>query len=145
MIEIWGAENVQLSDLLDHVPTGTLNWSVMEMWAVARDDEIDILGLEQQAAESPTGLALSAERLRDVAGMLMQVIDGIVVGYRGSPPARSHADLRVTAEIVIEAIDSTVWRVYARDPSVIARLRRTYHDVRDVVPEIVIPPVHEQS
>jgi hypothetical protein len=46
---------------------------------------------------------------------------------------------------VIEALDSTLWRVDARDPAVIDLMRREYDDVRDVVPEIAIPPVHEQS
>lgn len=88
---------------------------------------------------------MSGDRLWDLARRLTQVIDGIIAGYRGTPPVRSDADLRVAAEVVIEAIDSTLWRVYARDPAVIDRVRRQYDDVRDVVPEIAIPPVHEQS
>lgn len=144
MIEIWDGANVQLSELLDHMSAETLDWSIMEMWAVAQDDT-DIVGLEQQAAESPSGLALSGTQLRDLAGGLTQVIDGIVAGHRGPPPTRSDADLRAAAEIVIEAVDSTFWRVYALDPAVIDRLRHGYDDVRDVVPEIAIPPVHEQS
>lgn len=145
MIEIWDGSNVHLSDLLDQVSATDLEWSVMELWAVARDDDTDIVALEQQAAESPTGLAVSGEQLQDLAGRLTQLIDGIVAGHRGTPPVRSDADLRAAAEIVIEAIDATLWRVYARNPAVIDRLRHEYDDVRDVVPEIAIPPVHVQS
>jgi hypothetical protein len=145
IIEIRDGSTVHLSDLLDQVSATDLDWSVMELWAVARDEDTDVVALERQAAESPTGLAVSGEQLQDLAGRLTQFIDGIVAGYRGTPPVRSDADLRTAAEIVIEAIDSTLWRVYARNPAVIDRLRHVYDDVRDVVPEIAIPPVHEQS
>ena len=83
--------------------------------------------------------------LRELAGRLLQVIDGIVAGYRDAPPARSDADLRGAAEVVIEAVDSTFWRIYARDPTVIERFRDHYPDMRDVVPEVGIPPLHERS
>jgi hypothetical protein len=80
MIEIWDGAAVRLSDMLDHVPTDDLDWSVMELWAVAGDDDTDVVGLEQQAAESPTGLVRSGEELRGLAGRLTQVIDGILGG-----------------------------------------------------------------
>jgi len=146
LIEIWDGPSVKLGDLLDGVsPAGDLRWSIMELWAVARDDGTDVLAMEQQAADSPTGLELSTEELRGIADQLLQLVDGIVVGYRGYPPTRSDPDLRASSEIVIEAIDSTLWRVYARDRRVIDDLRRYYDDVRDVDPEIALPPVHEQS
>jgi hypothetical protein len=145
MIEIWDGPAVRLSDLLDRIPERPdLNWSVMEIWAIARDDT-DVVALGQRADDSPTGLRMSAAELRDLAARLEQLVDGIAVGYRGDPPVRDDPDLRTSSAVVIEAIDSTLWRVYADDPTVIERVRRTYRDVRDVVPEIPIPPVHEQS
>jgi hypothetical protein len=78
MIEIWDGAAVRLSDMLDHVPTDDLDCSVMELWAVAGDDDTDVVGLEQQAAESPTGFVRSGEELRGLAGRLTQVIDGIL-------------------------------------------------------------------
>jgi hypothetical protein len=144
-IEIWGPE-IHLADLLDRLPTiDQLHWAVLEMWAVGRDDNIDIVAIEQRARDSPAGLAMSPSEIRKLATGLRQLIDAIVVGYRGDPPSRSDPDLRVTADVVIEAIDSTLWRIYARDQATIQRLRREYQDVRDVVPEVAIPGIHARS
>jgi hypothetical protein len=146
MIEIWDGPTVHPGNLLDPiVRTGELHWSVMELWAVARDDDTDVIALERQAAKSATGLQVTADQLWELADRLAQLIDAIVVGYRGAPPVRSDTDLRESVEIVIEAIDSTLWRVYAQDPAVIDRLRREFDDVRDVMPEVPIPAAHEQS
>jgi hypothetical protein len=146
MIEIWDGPAVRLGDLLEAISaTDELTWSIMEFWGVARDDEMDVVALEQKAAGSPTGLKFSAGELREFASQLLQLVDGIVVGYRQDPPTRSDPDLRTSSDIVIEAIDSTLWRVYARDHVVTDGLRHNYDDVRDVEPEIALPPVHEQS
>jgi hypothetical protein len=146
IVEIWDTPAVKLVDLLDAIPAiDELNWSIMEFWGVACDDDTDLVALERQAAESDTGLTLSAAELRSFAAQLLQLIDGIVVGYRDNPPTRSEPDLRRSSEVVIEAIDSTQWRVYARDPFVLDGVRRIYGDVRNVEPEIALPPVHEES
>lgn len=146
MIEIWDGPAVRFGDLLGAIRgADELSWSVMEFWGVARDDETDLVGLEREAAESPTGLTLSATELRGFAAQLLQLIDGIVVGYREGPPTRLDSDLRTSSEVVIEAIDSTLWRVYARDQAVIDGLRCNYDDVRNVEPEVALPPVHEES
>lgn len=146
MIEIWDGSSVQLADLLDVVSTPEdLDWTILEIWAVGRTDETDVVALERQAEESPQGLKMSAIALRELADRLQQVIDGIVVGYRGPAPDRHAVDLRSTAEVVLEAIDSTLWRVYAREAGVIDPVRQRYDDVRDVAPEVIIPPMHKMS
>lgn len=145
MIEIWDEPTIQLADLLEHVSVRTLDWAILQMWAVALDSETDVVSLEQRAAESPTGLALSGEQLRHLAAGLLQMIDGVVAGYRGRPPSRSDADLRSSAEIILEAVDSAFWRIYARDQDIIDRMRRAYVDVRDVIPTAPVPPFHDLS
>ena len=146
MIEIWDGTSVELGKLLDLVgDQPALDWSVMEVWAIARDDGTDLVALERRAAASSHGLTMSAAALRELAGELFQVVDGIVVGYRDRRPDRGDEDLRSTATVVIEAIDSTFWRVYARDKAITERMRHHYSDVRDVVPEVAIPAVHEES
>jgi hypothetical protein len=40
------------------------------------------------------------------------------------------ATLYDTAEVVIEAIDTTFWRVYAKDDEVLERIRNHFKDVR---------------
>ncbi|MCW3013026.1 MAG: hypothetical protein JWO02_118 [Solirubrobacterales bacterium] len=146
LIEIWDGPTVQLGDLLDAIPAiDVLGWSVMEFWGVARNDDTDVVALEQEAADSPTGLNLSANKLREFAAQLLQLVDGIIVGYREDPPTRADPDLRTSSEVVIEAIDSTLWRVYARDRTITDRLQSNCDDVRNVEPEVALPPVHEQS
>ena len=146
MIEIWDGPRVAFADLLSAVPAvDELSWSILEFWGVARDDGMDVVAMEREAAESFTGLHLSASQLREFAAGLFQLIDGIIVGYRDSPPTRVDPDLRESAEVVIEAIDSTFWRVYARDRGITDGLQHHYDDVRDVKPEVALSAAHRES
>jgi len=146
MIEIAATESVDLANLLANVTTSKpLRWSIMEMWAVAADGATDVLALEQQAAESPTGLTMSQSQLEDLSRRLLQLIDGIIVGFDGDPPRRQDADLRTKAAVVIEIIDSTYWRVYTRFPSTLDRLRQEFASARVVVPEAPIRATHLNS
>lgn len=154
-IEIWdrkplhteNGESSQLTfdlrDLLAQLSPDTkaLNWSILGLWAVARDDT-DVVEIEARVDASPVGLRMTGAELWDLAGRLLQVIDGIIVAFSDSPPTRSDSDLRESCEIVIEAIDSTLWRVYARDPALSDHLRNTFTEVREVPPEVPIPAVH---
>jgi hypothetical protein len=156
LVEIWdqvaiGVEHgssskpgVELRDLLAALPTEklALRWSIMELWAVTHDDRTDVAAIGARAAESSTGLEITGGDLLDLSHRLSQVIDAIVVAYDGSPPARSDNDLRASSAIVIEAIDSTLWRVYAKDASVTDRLSHAFADVREVSPEVPIPASH---
>jgi hypothetical protein len=146
MIEIWDGPCVLLGDLLDAIPTtDEFSWSIMELWGVARDDGTDVVALERSALSSPTGLEVSGGQLRELASRLLQLNDGIVVGYRGAPPTRTDVDLRLSADVVIEAIDSTLWRIYARDSAIVDAVRRKYDDVCTVEPEIALPPAHQDT
>ncbi|WP_445148091.1 hypothetical protein [Baekduia sp. Peel2402] len=140
-IEIWDTPyEVELADLLDLIGlTEDLRWTILEMWATASDEDADISHLEE-AEHLPTGLVMTGAELRALAGELLQVIDGIVVGYLDHPPDRTVADLRDVAEVVIKAIDSTYWLVHTRDAAVVDRVRRAYEDVREVGPETPIAP-----
>ncbi len=145
MIEIWDG-SIRLADLVEHVSvTEDLQWTILEVWAVGETDEVDVIALEREAEASPHGLNLSASELRGLAAGLHQVIDGIFVGYRGQQPNRNDADLRSSAEVVLEAIDSTLWRVYAREVAMIDRLEKRFVRVCDVTPEVPIAPKHEMS
>jgi len=145
-IEVWNAPNTRLEELLDLVDTKVLRWSILEIWAIAKDDATDVLNLEQRCAASPTGLLVSGAELRLIALQLAQVIDGIFVGYEGDPPTRVTADLREDCEVVIEAIDSTLWRIYAREAMLMERfVRAGLTNVLKVVSERAIPPSHGPS
>lgn len=146
MIYISDSPSPHLADLLDLIEVAEkLRWTIMDMWAIGRDDDFDVLALEREAASSASGLSMTYVELRAFADRLLQMIDGVVVGYREHPPDRLDADLRSTAEIVLEAVDSSGWRIYARDHAVVDRFRRQYGDVREITPEIAIAPAHDRS
>jgi hypothetical protein len=111
----------------------------MDMSAIAKDETFDVVALMREAIDSQSGLLMSSTGLRRFAGRLVEFEDGIVVGYWGNPPDRTDADMRSSAEIAIVAFDSTFWRVYARDPVVLDRVRKAYDGVtvRRVGPEFV--------
>jgi hypothetical protein len=99
IVEIWDGD-VQLGDLLDQIPsTNDLKWSIMEFWGVARDDDIEVMALEREASGSPCGLKLSGEELRGLASHLVQLVDGIVAGYRADPPTRYDAGTTTCAPL----------------------------------------------
>jgi|GEM_PF-2137048 len=133
-----------LQDVLAQLPPDkkALNWSILGLWAVAQDDDTDIGEIEARVAASPSGLRITGAELWNLAGRLLQVIDGIIVAFSGSPPTRADSDLRESCEVVIEAIDSTLWRVYAKDPVVSDSLQHTFAEVREVSPEVPIPALH---
>ncbi len=146
MIEIREGPAVRLADLLELIPNvDDLKWTIMEMWAVALSDDVDVVALERQASESSVGLQLPATQLRAFAGQLRQFIDGIVIAYQGPPPTRLEPDLRVKSYVVLEAFDGALWRVFARESSTTDRLRAAYTDVHTVDPEVPVPPRHDRS
>jgi len=122
--------------------TGHLEWALLEIEATAIDESFDMLSLERQADGSPEGLDVSWSELVSLGERLFQLIDGIVVGFKGGRPSSDATDLRESCEIVIEAIDSSLWRVYAVDESIIACLSRRFDDVRPVDQAEPIPGSH---
>lgn len=123
-----------LRTILAALPTAPADtrWTALHWWAVGNDDTFDALQLENA---TETGLLLSAEQLQDLARQLFQLIDGTVAQIQGDPPAADDPDLRRTCPIVIQAFDSSSWRVYARDPASLRTLRGIDIDVIDVQDE----------
>jgi hypothetical protein len=72
MIEIWDGPAVRLSRLLDQVPSLDLEWAILAIWAVAREEDADQLALERMVEDSPSGVALSGQALRYLADMCVE-------------------------------------------------------------------------
>lgn len=150
MIEIRDADTqgvlaVELSNLLDLVTVegSLLTWALLDLYATGDlGDDRSMLDLERQIAASPTGLLLSWDELRALASAFTQVIDGVFVGCRdvaSIPPLHPKAELYARCEIVLEAVDSTLWTVYARDDRVLQRLQAAFHDVQAVAVPASVP------
>jgi hypothetical protein len=140
-----GVLAVELSTLLDFLAAEgpLLTWAILDLYATGDlGDDRSMLDLERQVAESPTGLLLSWDELGVLASAFTQVIDGVFVGCRNAasiPPLHPKAELYARCEIVLEAVDSTLWAVYARDDRVLQRLQAAFHDVQAVPVPASVP------
>ena len=103
-----------------------LTWAILDLEATGHlSDGTNMLDLERQVAEAPTGIVLGWDALVALADDFSQVINAVIVGCKdaGSVPRLApEGDLAASAEIVVEAIDSSLWRVTAHDERVLARL-----------------------
>ena len=107
-----------------------LKWALLEMRAIAAGRSFDVSLLERRAAASSHGMDLTWTELVSLGERVFQLIDGIIVGYVSPRPSSSDADLRQSCEVIIEAFNSSHWRVYATDESVITCLGSRFNDVR---------------
>lgn len=133
-----------LTDLLMLVaPEGQhLTWSILDLWATVREPKPlpegkDYLDLEAEIARSPKGLIVEWNQLIALAEAFLQVIDGVFVGCTSVdliPPRTNRLTVEdyAACELVLEALDSTLWTVYARDDAVVHRIRSVFRDVRVV-------------
>lgn len=115
-----GAFEPALSDLLAAIESAgsRLEWSIRFVEGTGDITDVwsgGIVDLEKTADESEEGVPVSWERISALARSVHQIIDGRFdgVGTEG-------------VEIVIQAIDSTVWSLYARDPAVLDLVAAQY-------------------
>jgi hypothetical protein len=90
-------------------------------------DGNNILDLEQEVSESPSGLCLNWNDLVSLARRLFQVINALLSGSSAPIGAAAVSDLYAHSEIVLEAIDSSLWRVYARSDAIIEELKKAFN------------------
>ena len=112
-----------------------LIWSIQDLEAVGDPDKlkIDVLEIEKLAKESPQGLVLRWQELVELAQTLTDVWNAWIVAcsYGAPIPKAIYKSEKVDQfEAVIEAFDSSFWRVFARDHSIIHRIASKFHDVR---------------
>lgn len=97
---------VTLSDILRLFDYERYRWRLLEIWAVARPESgVNLLELEREAQEAPTGIAMSATELVRLADRLEQVIDCELRGFSLELPD----DADAVASIRVTATDSTLW------------------------------------
>jgi hypothetical protein len=132
--DVHGFLAVDLLQLLNAVTESgpTLDWVLQELtltgnlrgrWTVQR--------LETASREPPYGLRLSWAETLGIAEMITQVQEGVVIGLRaGSEPPSLGVEARTgAAEVVLEAVDSSYWEVYAKDNRVAAAIRAQFRCV----------------
>lgn len=133
-----GFLTVELRDLLRIVePHGrNLIWSILDL--EARSDPAkfkgDLVAVEQEVKLSPKGLIISWADLLVFSAGLVEVLDGLFVGCtdRNSIPGLIPGDdIFSQCEIGIEAFDSTMWRVYAREDALLHKVAEAFREVTE--------------
>ena len=76
--------------------------------------------VEATSVTAGPGVELTWEEMESLARDCLQVIDGTFTGYSGRNP-----------RLQMAAVDSSYWIVWADDPVVIERVRRSFHSVTD--------------
>ena len=132
-----GVLTVELKDLLACFAHEGPNliWSIQDLEAVGDPEKlkIDVLEIEKQAKESSQGCVLRWEELVELANALTDVWNAWIVAcsYGAPIPKAIYKSEKVDqCEAVIEAVDSSCWRVYARNQAIIQRIATKFHDVR---------------
>jgi hypothetical protein len=127
---------VTLADLLECIASEgrALTWTILDLEAVGElSDGRNMLDLEDRIAVSPYGLIVSWEWLVALAQDLEQVVNGLIVGVKDPLMTRQisrEADFCAVSDLALEAVDSSLWSVYARDDRVLKRLRTRFRDTQ---------------
>lgn len=113
-------------------PASRLTWTLR--YIEARDDvtaawPAGLKDLEAQASARKFGLELSWEELKALAAVLRAPVDVRLDGWARAPrPGGAPGELVIR----IEVLDSTLFRVAARERPVLTRLERRFKDTRSV-------------
>lgn len=138
-IEIHDSDNgvltVTLQRILDALgdSVSTLHWRLLSLWAVGElPGGRSILDYEQLAESSKDGLFLPWCEVILLADNVSQIIDCVFVAFE--PPvepglALSFLGPKKDAVLVVEAIDSTFWRVASQDVDNINQVEQYFSDV----------------
>ena len=122
---------VELIDLLNLIESNKqqqLIWSILDLEAVGDITTIcerGILDLEANIKFLPQGLILSWQMLVQLAQKFDQVINTVIVGCQKVskiPSLEPNVNLDAPCEIVLELIDSSVWRIYTKDKLIPVKL-----------------------
>lgn len=135
-----GTSTIELIDLLNLIAQDKqkLVWSILDLEAIGDISTIwerGILDLEENIKDLPQGLILSWQMLVLLVRKFDQVINTVIVGCQEVsqiPSLKPDIDLDAPCEIVLELIDSSVWRIYSKDERLLQHLQHEFTNVRQV-------------
>lgn len=127
---------VKLIDLLNLIKSDgkQLIWAILDLEAIGNIGGKGMLDLEKEIMRSSKGLILNWDGLVTLARSCDQMINATVIGCRdiaAIPELKpgSESDIYTPSEFVLEAIDSSLWCIYAKDDKVLHRLQKEFHAV----------------
>lgn len=94
-----------------------------------------VLDLEKESRTPPYGIVIAWRELVDLAHRFAQVQDGVFAGCTDPnklPRIDALDEPHRLCEVVLEAVDSSYWEIFARDDAILSRLRRQFNSVSDV-------------
>jgi len=111
------------------------DWHILHLWGVGELPGRRTIGdYEELAGASPLrGARISEAEIRVLATHAEQIIDMVLVGNANACDVQkrsSDRDLYQENDLVIEANDSSYWRVVSQKPEIINALRKRFTDVR---------------
>lgn len=121
-----------------------LQWTAFDLWLLARDESCDASAYTAQL-ESAAGLTMNSDTFAGLTPKVLQLIDGVIVGWDSRAPHRGSIDVRSVATVAIEAIDGAWWRVYARDDRRLTALLERFPGALKLDPHTPMPAVHGDS
>jgi hypothetical protein len=136
-----GTSTIELIDLLNLIAQDKqqLVWSILDLEAIGDISTIwerGILDLEENINALPQGLILSWQMLVLLVRGFDQVINTVIVGCQEVskvPILKPDIDLDTPCEIVLELIDSSVWRIYSKDERLLQHLQHEFSNVQEAV------------
>lgn len=140
-----GRVAVELIDLLNLIAQNQqqLVWSILDLEAMGDLSPIwerGVLDLEENIRNLPQGLILSWQMLILLVEKFDQVINIIIVGCQEItkiPSLKPNSDLDTPCEIVLELIDSSLWRIHAKDQRLLQHLQQEFSNIREIEPLLI--------
>jgi hypothetical protein len=111
-----------------------LEWAVLDLREALEASGLDVVAVQAQVEQAPTGLHLTFHELQRLAAGLQQVVDGLFVGCADASgfPSRTASDdvIIERAAIAVAAFDSSFWLVSGPD-EVLDRVHTQFERVRE--------------
>lgn len=127
-----GNGSVDLRDVAAAVgPQDHLTWVLRGVWVIGDLRRVDGASTLEERSWLDQGAELDWSSVQQIATDCDQVVDGYFTGY----------DAAGRPQLELAAVDSSWWKVWARDPGTVARVRAAFavttedHPDPDPVPE----------
>ena len=123
----------RIIDALGMENVSRLHWRLFSLWAVGvLPGPQTVLDYEEMAETSPCGAPLRWTEVLLLADSTDQIIDAVFAAFESVPNVALKPDkLLKHATLVVEAHDSTYWRVNSRIPGHVESIRAAFREVRD--------------
>jgi hypothetical protein len=121
-------DSIELKDLLALMAPEAkrLVWAILDWQAMGDVSEFwpaGALNLEQYIAQSDHGLILSWSNLNQLIQQIDQLVEGVIVADTSQDQIPQWEPGReLSCELVLEAVDSSIWRVSARNTAILHRI-----------------------